>query len=129
MKTIILFEDEQAISNVFRVSFERMGYTVLQAATFKEATKIAAEYVPPIDLLIADMIVRVSICIRVATALASTHPQMAVLFISGLPPEVLTHSGLMKNSEILTFPRIEFLQKPFLPWILEEHVRELIGVS
>jgi|HubBroStandDraft_4_1064222.scaffolds.fasta_scaffold658690_1 DNA-binding response OmpR family regulator len=127
MKTIILFEDEQAIVTVFRVSFERMGYKVLQAATFKEVTKIAEQYQPPIDLLIADMIVRVSTCVRVATALVRTRPQMAVLFISRLPPAELAHCGLM-NCEMLKLPRLEVLQKPFLPWILEQHVRELIGV-
>ena len=127
MKTIILFEDEQAISHVFRVSFERMGYTVVQAATRKQATKITEQYQPPIDLLIADMIGRVSTSIRVAGALTSTHPQMAVLFISGLPPAELAHRRLT-DSEILSFPRIEFLQKPFLPWLLQEHVRELIGL-
>jgi|SRR5580658_2235050 two-component system cell cycle sensor histidine kinase/response regulator CckA len=126
MKTIIIFEDEQAISSIFRVGFERLGYTVLQAATRKKATELAGQHQPPIDLLIADMIGRVSTCVRVARAITSTHPQIAVLFISGLPAAELVHRRLM-DSEILTLPRIEFLQKPFLPWLLENHVRELIG--
>jgi DNA-binding response OmpR family regulator len=66
MKTIIFFEDEQAISEIFRVGLERMGYRVLPAATRKQATKISERYQPPIDLLIADMTVRVSICSRAA---------------------------------------------------------------
>jgi DNA-binding NtrC family response regulator len=128
MITIILFEDEQAISSVFRVSFERMGYTVLQAATHKQATKISQQYQSPIDLLIADMMVRVSSCVRVAKAMTSSHPQMAVLFISGLPPGELAHRHLI-DSEVLGFPHVEFLQTPFMPWLLEEHVRELIGTA
>ncbi|HLY19561.1 MAG TPA: hypothetical protein VKR61_20175 [Bryobacteraceae bacterium] len=114
MKTIIVFEDEQAISSVFRASFERMGYTVLQAAARNQATGTVDQSPPPIGLVIADILVRVFTRIRVARAITGIHPQMAVLFISGLGPV---------DSETLTFPRIEFLQKPFLPWLLEEHIR------
>ena len=46
MKTIIFFEDEQAISEIFRVGLERMGYRVLPAATRKQATKISERYQP-----------------------------------------------------------------------------------
>ena len=126
MKTILIFEDEQAISNVFRVSLERFGYTVLQAATRSQAIQIAKKHRTPIDLLIVDIILRVSTGVRVARTIARVHPQMAVLFISGLPPAELVHRGLM-DSAVLTFPRVKFLQKPFLPWLLEEQVREVIG--
>jgi len=120
VKTIILFEDEQAISDVFRSSFERMEYKVRQAATRRTATKIAAHSNRPINLLVADMIGRVSTRVRLAQAMTSTHPEMAVLFISGVPPAELTNRGWI-DSEILAFPHVEFLQKPFLPWLLKEH--------
>ena len=126
MKTIIVFEEEQAISNIFRVGLERLGYTVLQAATRKEATAPAEQYQPPIHPLIADMRVRVFACIRVAKAVTSSHPHMAVLFISGLPPAELTQRRLM-DSDVLGFPHVDFLQTPFMPWLLQQHVRELIG--
>jgi hypothetical protein len=51
---------------------------------------------------------------------------MAVLFICGLPPGELAHRHLI-DSEVLGLPHVEFLQTPFMPWLLEEHVRELIG--
>jgi len=127
VKTIMLFEDEQAISRIFCLGFERLGYSVLQAATYRKATQITEQYQPPIDLLIADMGAQVSTCVRVARAITSAHPQVAVLFISELPPAELARRRLM-DSEILSFPRIEFLRRPFMPWVLQKYVQELIGL-
>ena len=124
MKTIILLEDEQAISSVLRVSLERLGYHILQAATSNRASKVGEAHQPPIHVLIANMSVRISNCIRLARAVTSARPQMAVLFVSGLP--LSDERGLM-DADAVTFPRIEFLQVGFMPWLLEEHVRELIG--
>lgn len=128
MKTILIVEDEPTILKIFRISLERLGYVILEAETTNRAFEICETYPSKIDLLIADVILRVATGVQAAERIARARPTISVLFISGYPRLELVSRGLL-DAKMSLFSRADFLQKPFMPWVLEEHVRQMIGGS
>jgi CheY-like chemotaxis protein len=53
-ETILLVEDETAILEMTTRMLERLGYTVVAAATPGEAIRLAHEYQGQVDLLMTD---------------------------------------------------------------------------
>jgi FixJ family two-component response regulator len=55
----------------------------------------------------------------VADALAKTHPDLRVLFVSGYIDDAMVRHGVVEGTH-------SFLQKPFLPATLATKVRDIL---
>lgn len=96
------------------------GYCVLEVETGDEALAIAARRDAPLDLIITDVVMPGIDGGELAKRLTPLRPNVAVLFTSGHPDDVMRQRGLLG-------PGRSFLQKPYTPHVLAARVRHLLG--
>jgi PAS domain S-box-containing protein len=121
-ETILLVEDEPMILEMTVAMLERLGYTVLAAATPHEAITLAAQYSDTIDLLITDVVMPTMNGRELAAALAPFRPHLKRLFMSGYTANVIAHHGVLD-------PGVHFMQKPFSRHDLATKVREALEAA
>jgi len=119
-ETILLLEDDPAIRMVIRRFLELSAYTVLDAATPRQALELAANVERPIDLLLTDVVLPEMSGRELAERLAAQRPGLLVLYMSGYTDDAIVHQGRLE-------PDTAFLQKPFAPEVLLRRVREVLG--
>ena len=116
-ETILLVEDEDGVRRVLETMLKRSGYRVLSSGTTSEAVTLAQQHSGSIHLLITDMVMPGMSGLNIADQLASEHPEMRVLFVSG-------------HGEPLSSPGdAAFLQKPFSTVELALKVREVLQAA
>jgi CheY-like chemotaxis protein len=125
-RTVLVLEDDQASRFVIRSFLERTGFAVLEAAHATGAIEICRTHPRPISLMVADVVLRGPEGPENVRRIKELQPNMAVLFISGHPLDVVEHRGLADVQEIKA-DRTAFLQKPFTSQVLLAAVRKLIG--
>ena len=81
-----MVEDEDGVRALTRYVLAGCGYTVLEAGEGVEAIRVASNHTRPIDLLVTDVVLpgaggggR-----AIAEAVTKRHPEVRVLFVSGL---------------------------------------------
>jgi PAS domain S-box-containing protein len=116
-ETLLLVEDEPAVRAVLRRVLTGAGYRLLEADGAAAALRRAAE--GPFDLLVTDVIMPGQSGRALHEQLASSHPGLRVLFMSGHAEDVISHHGVL-------LPGLRFLQKPFAPATLLAKVREVL---
>ncbi len=115
-ETILLVEDEPAILRVGQRMLERLGYTVVPAATPGEALELARRHPGEIDLLMTDVVMPEMNGRDLARNLQSLFPGLRRLFMSGYTADVIAHHGVLGEG-------VHFLQKPFSQAELAARVR------
>ena len=118
-ETILLVEDEAGIRKMVRQALAGSGYKVLEARHGKHAIQICEQHKGPIHLLVTDVVMPEMSGPEVARCLASSRPDMKVLFLSGYADEAVQRHGLLA-------PGAAFLPKPFTPDALASKVREVL---
>ncbi len=111
-ETILLVEDEPAVRGFARLTLERHGYTVLEAANGRQALELARQHTGPIHLVLADVVMPEMGGPELAKQFGARHPSVPVLFMSGYP----NHSGQQEGPAA-------YLQKPFTSATLLTQVR------
>lgn len=106
-ETIMLVEDEPTLLIMTRTMLERLGYTVLPAATPSEAMRLVSEFSSPIDLLVTDVIMPEMNGRMLAERLAESRPAMKHLFMSGYTANIIASQGGALSAGV------SFIQKPF----------------
>jgi signal transduction histidine kinase/ActR/RegA family two-component response regulator len=119
-QTVLVVEDEAMLLAMARAMLERLGYSVLAAATPSEAMRLAAEHAGQIDLLMTDVVMPEMNGRDLAQQLLSLYPGLKQLFMSGYTANVIAHQGVMDKN-------VQFLQKPFTLNDLAAKVREALG--
>jgi len=104
--TILLVDDEQAVLDVTAKMIERLGYTVTQAFSGREAIDRFREAPEVFSLVILDMIMPEMGGGEVFDQLKRIHPRVKVLLASG-------YSMQGQAREIMNRGCIGFIQKPF----------------
>ncbi len=120
--TILLVEDEASLLGLTTKMLERLGYTVIAAATPREAIRLAGARTTPIDLLMTDVVMPEMNGRDLAQHLLQSFPQMKRLFMSGYTANVIAHHGVLDQG-------VHFLQKPFLMKELEAKLHEVLRTS
>ena len=115
-ETILLVEDEPKILKMTRIMLQRLGYTVLTAATPQEAIGLADEFDGEIHLLLTDVIMPEMNGRDLADKLLSLYPRLKCLFMSGYTSETIVRQGVLAEG-------IHFIQKPFSKTDLATGVR------
>ncbi len=118
-ETILLVEDEPAILQVGRRMLERLGYTVIPAASPSEALRLAQQHAGELHLLMTDVVMPDMNGRDLAKLLLSLYPGLKRLFMSGYTADVIAHHGVLDQG-------VHFIQKPFSMKDLGERVRKAL---
>jgi PAS domain S-box-containing protein len=118
--TILVVEDEQSILATVRHFLEHAGYRVLTTGDPMHAIQQACEEGVSIDLLLSDVVMPGMSGRDLAMKLASLHPRIKFLFMSGYPADIIAHNGVIDQS-------LAFLAKPFTRSELLAKVRETLA--
>ncbi|MBF0232954.1 MAG: response regulator [Desulfamplus sp.] len=118
-ETILVVEDEDSMLEMTTIMLGHLGYTVLAAATYKEAIDLSNKYPGKIDLLITDVIMPQMNGRELANEILSRHSNIKSLFMSGYTADIITHHGVLDDG-------VNFIQKPFNLQSLSTKVRETL---
>ncbi len=120
---VLLVEDDDQVRTVSRGILRRSGYQVLEARNAGEALLLAEAHAPgTIHLLLADIVMPQVSGPDLAKRLASLHPAMKVLFMSGYTDDNVVRHGVVRSA-------ISFVQKPITPEMLTAKVREVLDAT
>jgi len=118
-ETILVVEDQPSLRELVRRILQQKGYRVLEAPDGEEAIRVAESSTRPIHLVITDVVMPGINARAMAERIRGTWPTVRVLFMSGYHDD-----DVMLRS--LANAKVDFLQKPFLPYDLAEKVREVL---
>jgi DNA-binding response OmpR family regulator len=118
-ETVLLVEDEESLRSIVRECLEASGYTVIEARHAGHALEIADRHPAPIHLLITDVVMPGMGGSRLAVALAASHAETKVLYMSGYTDDAVVLHGVLAAD-------VSFLQKPFTTESLARKVREVL---
>jgi PAS domain S-box-containing protein len=121
-ETILLVEDQPHLLALAREFLERLGYTVLSAASAEEALQLTRDYSGRIHLLLTDIVMPGMNGRELAQVLKSERRGLKVLYVSGYTDEAFSAGATLKEGEI-------FLEKPFELETLGQRIRELLNRS
>jgi two-component system, cell cycle sensor histidine kinase and response regulator CckA len=119
--TVLLVEDDDQVRAFVRTLLMNDGYKVIEAGTGEEGLK-AAEGSGHIDLLLADMLLPELSGFDLAEKLLERRPNLKVLFVTGYVEGDIVQRCINELGAT-------FLDKPFLPSVLLQRVRDAIGVA
>jgi two-component system cell cycle sensor histidine kinase/response regulator CckA len=118
-ETIMVAEDTAAVRAVLRDVLERHGYTVVEAASGREALQLAGRRSGGIDLLVTDVVMPELSGRDLVRELRAAKPDLKVLYMSGYTDDAVLRQGMLE-------PGAEFIQKPFRPDDLARRIRDLL---
>jgi CheY-like chemotaxis protein len=118
--TILLVEDESGVRHVVQRMLTLRGYSVLTARDGQEALQIGQNHPGLIHLLLTDVAMPVMGGRELAERLASAHPEIKVLFMSGHTEDGMVRRGVRESV-------INFIQKPFRAEQLLHKIRRLLA--
>jgi len=119
-ETVLLVEDDEGLRHLAREILTVQGYTVIEAASPRDALRIHQTHQGRIDLLLTDVVMPEMNGRQLADHLKLAREEMAVLFMSGYTGAVLSQRD--GEGEFTG----HLLQKPFTPDGLSRRVREVL---
>jgi signal transduction histidine kinase len=118
-ETILLVEDEHTVRRLAKDVLESNGYRVIEAASGKDAIRLAEDHPDSIDLLLTDVVMPEMGGRELAGRLTSLRPEIEVLFMSGYTDSTFFDHDVLEGG-------INFIQKPFTPEALALKAREAL---
>src|SRR5207253_3003995 len=116
---ILLVEDNDAVRRLAREVLADAGYTVLEAASPREAIDLFQTLDEPVDLLVTDVVMPGMNGRQLADELRLHRPDLRVLFTSGYTDDTVIARGVLEQG-------MAFLQKPFGAEQLERKTRDVL---
>ena len=117
---MLLVDEDAAARDLLSKVLGARGYTVLEADQAETALAQADGRGAQVQLVISDVILPGGVGGEaLAALLASRHPGMRFLFVSGYTACAVRYGGLLP-------PSARFLQRPFGPEALARAVREVL---
>ena len=117
-ETVLVVEDAEGLRDLSKRLLERLGYTVLVAASASEAEQLF-EQNPSIDVVLTDVVMPGESGPDLAKRLVEQRPSLKVIYMSGYTEDAITHHGVLN-------PGIAFVHKPFTADALERKIREVL---
>jgi CheY-like chemotaxis protein len=118
-ETILVIEDEDIVRNLASRGLKDHGYAVVEARNGAEALEYVKAHPGSVDLVITDVVMPEMGGRELARNLATSEPDLPVLFMSGYTGDDVVHRGLLD-------PGAPFQQKPFTPNGLATKVRAML---
>jgi signal transduction histidine kinase len=119
-ETILMVEDDPTMREMGLLMLQRLGYTVLSAATPGEAIRMAEEEQTDIHLFITDVVMPEMNGREMAERLLAIRPRMKHLFMSGYTADVIAHQGVLEEG-------VNFIHKPFSVKDLAVKIRAVLA--
>ncbi|MGB5232115.1 MAG: ATP-binding protein [Desulfoprunum sp.] len=119
-ETALLVEDDPATLKICTAMLQRLGFTVLMAATPREGIEIVRRHDGRIALLITDVILPQMNGRQLTQEILAIHPDLRVIYMSGYTADVIAHHGVLDEG-------IHFLQKPFTRKDLAAMISEVLA--
>jgi two-component system cell cycle sensor histidine kinase/response regulator CckA len=116
-ETVLLAEDEDSVRTMVRRVLEEQGYTVLAAASGKEALDLASSHNGVIDLVLTDVVMPGMDGGELVQAVRRLRPDVGSICMSGYAEGSVRPEMLGETT---------FLQKPFSPSALTRIVRQVL---
>jgi two-component system cell cycle sensor histidine kinase/response regulator CckA len=116
--TILVVEDDRAVRETTVRLLARAGFRVAAAEDRGSALSALAE-AGKIDLVVTDVIMPEQSGPELVRLLRQQRPELTALYVSGYAGEALHEHGLAQDDA--------FLQKPYMPNVLIQRIRELIA--
>lgn len=116
---LLLVEDEEAVRRIALRALERAGYTVFHARSGEDALAMLPT-LPPIDLLVTDVVLPGMDGRTLANEIVERRPTVAVLYASGYTDDEVLRCGVLEAE-------IFFLQKPYTPSVLVQRVEYVLA--
>ena len=117
--TVLIVEDEPDVMEITRETLKRIGYTVIEATTGKEAVQKALSFAGTIDVALLDIKLPDMGGAQVYPLLMEAKPELKVLVFSGYAQDG-------PAQEILDAGADGFVQKPFSIAELSEKLKEVL---
>jgi CheY-like chemotaxis protein len=121
-ETILIAEDEPDVRSLARATLEANGYSVLEAASGREALSLAESFPEMIHLILTDLVMQQMGGQELSMLLRSARPAIRTLFLTGYDSD---HRLRQKDMQ----PGTALLQKPFTPAVLARKVREILDLD
>ncbi|HVR62244.1 MAG TPA: response regulator [Polyangia bacterium] len=121
-ETILLVEADAQVRLVSERALHEAGYWVMSAANPREALAIVDGHRSAIHLLVTDVTMPGGRGHDLALRLATRHPKMRVLYLSGHAAPAMIRRGTLP-------PTAEVLPKPFSPGALVRRVRDVLDAA
>jgi CheY-like chemotaxis protein len=121
-ETVLVAEDQDEVRAMVREMLRIHGYSVLEAPDGESALRLAISHAGPIDLLVTDVIMTGIDGKELYQRLRDIRPNVAVLFMSGYPADVIGRRGLLDAE-------VHFIQKPFVLVDFMGKVRDVLDAE
>jgi two-component system, cell cycle sensor histidine kinase and response regulator CckA len=118
-EVVMVVDDEATLRTLCVRALKERGYTVLEAETPSEALRFAARYSGRIDLLLSDVVMPGLSGPQLAAELASTRPELRVLYMS----------GYAEHDMLAELETKHCLEKPFTPEMLARTLRQVLSAA
>ena len=118
-ETILLAEDSDSLREMTKEYLESVGYSVIEAASGKDALQHAKEFDGMIHLLLTDIVMPEISGPELAAEITSFLPRIKVIFTSGYTDDAIARQGILD-------PAVAFIQKPYRPKALGRKIREVL---
>jgi PAS domain S-box-containing protein len=119
---ILVVEDEPMVRSMMARILRDCGYSVLEAASGREALEVLEAQTVPASLIVADVVMPDIGGREMAAQVAKRWPDVPVLFTSGYTGLEVISRGLLEEGR-------EFVQKPLTPEGLARKVREMVDAK
>jgi nitrogen-specific signal transduction histidine kinase/FixJ family two-component response regulator len=117
-ETVLVVDDAAGLRELAKRLLQRLGYTVLLAASADEAQRLF-ETSPSIDVLLTDIVMPGASGPELTQRLVERWPALKVIYMSGYTEAAVVHHGVVN-------PGIAFLHKPFTIGTLGRKIREVL---
>jgi two-component system cell cycle sensor histidine kinase/response regulator CckA len=118
-ETILVVEDDRHLRSLLRRVLEGYGFAVHEAVDGNDAVSRWMEAAGSVDLLLTDIVMPGRSGLEVARLLREANPALVVMFMSGY-----TEPALFRD--LAPDDRTAIIQKPYLPNVLVEQIRQLL---
>jgi two-component system, cell cycle sensor histidine kinase and response regulator CckA len=116
-ETLLVVEDDPQLRKLVRLALQRLGYTVLEAASGVETLQLWEREAARIQLLLLDLVLPDGLSgWELLQRLRKEQPGLRAILTSG-------YSAPMSEGELKAVPGVRFLSKPFDPAALARMVR------
>jgi signal transduction histidine kinase len=119
-ETLLLVEDDEAVRALLRTVLQRHGYRVLDSPDGREALLLCDTVPGRIDLVLTDVVMPHMSGREFAARLEALRPGIKVLYMSGYTDGAIVRHGVLE-------PGIAFIQKPVVPGVLIDKIREMLA--
>ena len=118
--TIMVVDDEAQICEIACLMLEEGGFDTLVACNGEEAVTLYSQHPAEIDAVLLDMTMPKMDGKACFAALLTINPEVKVILSSGYSAEEI-------NEQFADHPPAGFIQKPYTPKSLQQHVKQILS--